>query len=146
MPDPVAIRPLEDTDIGEITTIDEKLGGRYRPDVWERRIGYYMRRDPEGSAVAVASGRVVGFMLGEVRAGEFGLEEPSGWIEVVGVDPDYRRSAVGRRLADALLENFRQRGARRVRTLVHEEMGEIARFFEALGFSPEPIRPLAKEL
>ena len=71
----------------------------YRPEVWERRIGYYLRRDPEASVVAEADGKVVGFMLGEVRSGEFGLEEPTGWIEVLGVDPGAPRQAVGRRMA-----------------------------------------------
>ena len=86
----VRIRPLDEMDIGAIVGIDEKITGRYRPEVWERRIGYYLRRDPEASVVAEADGRVVGFMLGEVRSGEFGLEEPTGWIEVLGVDPGIR--------------------------------------------------------
>ena len=142
----VTIRQLEDTDIGGIVALDEKISGRYRPDVWEMRIGYYMRRDPEASVIAEDDGRVVGFMLGEVRAGEFGLEEPTGWIEVLGVDPDYRGQAIGRRLAEDLLAHFRQRGAHKVRTLVDEEMGEIARFFTALGFRPAPLKPFVREL
>ncbi len=140
----VRIRALEDTDIGDITALDEKLGGKYRPEVWERRLGYYMRRDPDSSSVAEADGRVVGFMLGEVRSGEFGLEEPTGWIEVLGVDPDYRGSAVGRRLAERVLESFRARGATHVRTLVDEEMAGIGDFFVALGFEPAPMRPFVK--
>ena len=143
----VRIRALEDTDLGDITALDEKLGGSYRPEVWERRLGYYMRRDPEGSKVAEAGGRVVGFMLGEVRSGEFGLEEPTGWIEVLGVDPGFRGRAVGRKLAESLLEHFRRQGATSVRTLVDEEsMGEIAEFFSRLGFQPAPMRSFVKPL
>jgi ribosomal protein S18 acetylase RimI-like enzyme len=114
--------------------------------VWEDRATYYIRRDPEGCLVAESGGKVVGFMLGEVRSGEFGLEEPTGWIEVLGVDPDYRGQAIGRRLAEDLLAHFRQRGAHKVRTLVDEEMGEIARFFTALGFRPAPLKPFVREL
>ena len=55
----VLIRPLEDTDIGGITTLDEKIGGQYRPEVWESRIGYYLRRDPEALVVAESGGKVV---------------------------------------------------------------------------------------
>ncbi len=142
----VQIRILEDTDIDGVTSLDEKLGGRYRPEVWERRIGYYLRRDPEAPLVAEADGRVVGFMLGEVRAGEFGLEDPTGWIEVLGVDPDYRGRSIGRRLAERMLEHFRSRGAASVRTLVDEEMEEIAGFFGALGFEPSSLRPFVKRL
>src|SRR4029079_1770597 len=97
--------------------IDEKISGKYRPEVWENRILYYLRRDPESSVVAESGGRVVGFMLGEVRSGEFGLEEPTGWIEVLGVDPETRGGGIGRRLAEAMLLHFRTKGGTTVPTL-----------------------------
>lgn len=142
----VRIRPLEEVDIDGVVAIDEKIGGQYRPEVWEGRIGYYIRRDPEASLVAEVDGKLVGFMLGEVRSGEFGLEEPSGWIEVLGVDPDYQGRAIGRRLAEAMLESFRERGAKTVRTLVEADMEEIGRFFASLGFQQAPVTAFVKQL
>jgi ribosomal protein S18 acetylase RimI-like enzyme len=142
----VHVRPLDELDIDAITDIDEKIGGRYRPEVWETRIGYYLRRDPESSVVAEADGRVVGFMLGEVRSGEFGLDEPTGWIEVLGVDPAHRGQAIGRRMAEAMFGHFRELGARHVRTLVDGEMEEIGRFFGSLGFAPSRLRPFERPL
>lgn len=143
----VRIRTLQDFDLGGIVALDEKISGEYRPDVWEARLGYYMRRDPEGSFVAESDGKVVGFMLGEVRSGEFGLEEPTGWIEVLGVDPDSRGQAIGRQLADRLLDHFRGKGAKSVRTLVDEETMEgIAQFFTALDFTTASLRSYVKEL
>lgn len=140
----VRIRALEDTDLGGIVALDEKIGGRYRPEVWEDRLNYYYRRDPEACFVAESGGQVVGFMLGEMRGGEFGLEEPTGWIEVLGVDPERQGGGVGRRLADAMLEHFRDSGAVKVRTLVDEGMEGIADFFAALGFEPAPIQAFVK--
>jgi ribosomal protein S18 acetylase RimI-like enzyme len=142
----VRVRPADEMDISAIVGIDEKIGGHYRPEVWERRVGYYLRRDPEASVVAEADGRVVGFMLGEVRSGEFGIEEPTGWVEHLGVDPGFRGKAVGRQMLDAMLEHFRRRGARSVQTLVDEEMGEILSFFSALGFQPSTLRPFVRPL
>ena len=142
----LTIRVLEDTDLNGVTQLAEKLGGTYRPEVWEARVTYYQRRDPEAPVVAEADGRVVGFMLGEVRSGEFGLEEPTGWIEVMGVDPDYRGQSVGRQLAEHILEHFKRRGASTVRTLVDEREEGIAGFFTALGFEPAGLRPFAKRL
>ena len=146
MSEELKIRVLEDTDLSGVIELDEKILGDYRPEVWEDRIAYYQRRDPEAPVVAIADGRLVGFMLGEVRSGEFGLEEPTGWIEVMGVDPELRGQAVGRQLAERMLEHFRAKGATTVRTLVDESEEGIAGFFTALGFEPAGLRPFVKQL
>ena len=39
-------------DLGAVTAIDEKITGCYRPDEWERRVGYYLRRDPDAAEAA----------------------------------------------------------------------------------------------
>ena len=65
---------------------------------------------------------------------------------MLGVDPECRGQAVGRRLAERILQHFRGRGATTVRTLVDEEMGEIAGFFTALGFEPATLKPFVKTL
>lgn len=142
----LVIRTIDELDIEEIAGIDERIGGRYRPDVWEKRVFYYLRRDPEGSFVATAGGKVVGFMLGEVRSGEFGMEEPTGWVEVLGVDPGYQGRSAGRKLAQAMLDHFRDRGAQSVRTLVDDTMPQIERFFRSLGFEAAPVKALALDL
>jgi len=142
----VRIRPMDELDISDIVAIDEKISGEYRPDVWETRAAYYLRRDPDGSLVAEADGTVVGFMLGEVRSGEFGLDETTGWIDQLGVDPDFRGQAVGRRLAESMLDHFRSRQAVSVRTLVDEQMEGIRSFFTSLGFEPASLRPFVRKL
>ena len=141
----ITLRPVSELDIEPVCAIDEKLSGKDRPGEWERRISYYIRRDPELSLVAVEGSRVVGFMLGEVRAGEFGLEEPSGWIEVLGVDPECQGRSVGKRLLEGLLKGFKARGCKAVRTLVNDiGQKELLGFFEAGGFKPTPIRTLER--
>ncbi len=142
----IEIRSIDSVDVGEITDIDEKITGQYRPETWEVRISYYLRRDPDAAIAAVLDGTVVGFMLGEVRSGEFGLEEPTGWIEVLGVDPDHQKKAIGRQLAEAMLEYFKARDAQSVRTLVDDSMEDISGFFKSLGFEPAPLRPFVKKL
>jgi len=89
---------------------------------------------------------VVGFMLGEIRSFEFGLEEPTGWIEVLGVDPATRGRSVGRKLAEAMLDYFRTQGAHSVRTLVDEDRAELSGFFSSLGFEPASLRPFVRTL
>src|SRR5947208_11415111 len=103
----VRVRSLDELDIGGIVKIDERITGIYRPEVWEQRVGYYLRRDPESSQVAEVDGQVVGFMLGDLRAGEFGLEEPSGWIERFGIHPDYRGKDLGKQMFEAIRGHFK---------------------------------------
>lgn len=144
--DDIAIRNLDELAVEGIATLDEVISGRYRPEIWDQRAMYYLRRDPEGSFVAEAAGRIVGFMLGEVRAGEFGVEEPIGWIETLGVDPEFRGRAVGRRLAAAVLARFRNQGVTTVRTLINDDMPEVLAFFEALSFEPAAVKTLILRL
>jgi len=138
----VRIRSLSELDIAGIVAIDERLSGVYRPDVWERRIMYYLRRDPDASQVAEMGNKVVGFMLSDLRGGEFGLEETSGWIERFGVDPDFQGRSIGRRLFEAVVAHCRNRGATTVRTLVEKGDSELATFLRAVGFKDAPLKAL----
>ena len=140
------IRPVTELDIESICKIDERITGRYRPEVWEDRVMYYIRRDPDSSQVAQVGDKVVGFMLGEVRAGEFGLEEPTGWVEFFGVDPQAREKGVGRSLIEALLARFKTKGAQVARTMVRTEDRDIDAFIRRNGFTTAPVSALEKRL
>jgi len=142
----VRIRPLDELDLDGIVRVDEKLSGRYRPEVWEQRVMFYTRRDPGASQVAEADGRVVGFMLGDCRAGEFGLEAPGGWIERFGIDPDWRGRDLGRRMFEAMCAHFRAEGAGTVRTLVERDDAALVGFLEAIGFGPSPLTALERKI
>lgn len=144
--DDVRIRPMTELDIEGITRIDERITKQYRPEVWEQRVSYYIRRDAESSHVAEVNGSVAGFMMGEVRGGEFGLEEPTGWIEFFGVDPDVRGRDLGRKLIDALLAHFRDQGAHIARTMVASADTDIAGFLKAMQFTPAAVTALEKRL
>ena len=139
----IKLRPISELDIEPVSAIDEKITGKYHPEEWESRFSYYLRRDPELSLIAEADGKVVGFMLGDVRSGEFGLDEPSGWIEVLGVDPEVRGHSIGRMLLDGMIGNFKARGAHAVRTLVNEEtQAPLLGFFKKAQFGQTLIRTL----
>ena len=140
------IRPVTELDIEAICKIDERITGKYRPEVWEDRVVYYIRRDPDSSQVAEVGGKVVGFMLGEVRGGEFGLEEPTGWVEFFGVDPQAREKGVGRSLIEALFAGFKARGAHVARTMVAKTDTDIDAFIRAMGFAPAAVTAFEKRL
>jgi ribosomal protein S18 acetylase RimI-like enzyme len=142
----LTIRSLSELDLSDIVRIAEATRRVYEPDLWEDRVAYYLRRDPEGSVVAELEGRVVGFMLGDVRSGDFGIEEPSGWIEVIGIDPDQGGKGIGKALGEAILARYRARGVKSVRTMVDGSMPAVESFFRALGFEPDSLRSFVKRL
>jgi len=138
----IRIRPLSELDISRIVSIDERLTGVYRPEVWERRVGYYLRRDPESCPVAEFEVKVVGFMFSDVRGGEFGLEETTGWIERFGVDPDYQGRSIGRRLFEAVKTHMVQNEVITIRTLVDKNDSDLAAFLRAVGFDNASLQAL----
>ncbi len=138
----IRIRPLNELDISRIVAIDERLTNVYRPDVWERRVAYYLRRDPESCPVAEVGGKVVGFMFSDVRGGEFGLEETTGWIERFGVDPDFQGRSVGRRLFEAVQEQMTSRDVTMIRTLVDKKDSDLGSFLRAVGFQEAALQAL----
>jgi ribosomal protein S18 acetylase RimI-like enzyme len=95
---------------------------------------------------AEVNGKLAGFVLGEVRTWEFGSGERTGWIEVVGIDPEFWGLGIGRRLGEALLTEFKRRGVVRVRTLVDSYSGELIAYFRSLGFQILNMLPLEKQL
>jgi ribosomal protein S18 acetylase RimI-like enzyme len=140
------VRPLSELDLEAITRIDEKVTGQYRPELWEDRTAYCLRRNPDSCRIAELDGEVVGFMMGDIRGGEFGLDETSGWVERFGIDPEFKGHGIGRLLFDSLVEHFRSEGATRLRTLVDKSTPEASGFLRAVGFSNSNLEALEMTL
>jgi GNAT superfamily N-acetyltransferase len=133
----VVVRPVEPADVDAIVAIDERLSGQTRKDYWRRRLEIASLRPPWMSLAAETDNRVVGFLFGWVGESEFGIAEPTGWVDLLGVDPAYR----GRGVAGALLDRFvasgrELRALARVSTLVDLGQGDIREFFLRRGFQP----------
>ena len=149
----VRIRPLtrDDVDgivhivagIGRASALEEDEARSYLRETVERHID---RNEPLMNIAAELEGRLIGFVIGEVRAWEFGQREKTGWIKVLGVDPEFQGKGVGRKLGEALLGNFRASGIGSVRTLVNWYEGDLLTYFRTLGFSVLNMIPLETKL
>src|SRR5512134_1169666 len=94
------IRSVQPTDLEEIVRVDEKLTGQTRKDAWQARLEIAALRPPWTGLVAEADGHVVGYLFGWAGESEFGMTGPTGWIDLVGLDPRYRGLGVGRELVE----------------------------------------------
>ena len=143
----LTVRPLEASDLAAIVAIDERLTGSTRKDYWRTRFDIAQLRPPWMSSVAELDGRVVGFLFGWVGESEFGIAVPTGWIDLLGVDPAYR----GRHVAQALVERFARGGAelraiRKVATLIDLGQAGIREFFVGHGFRHGPMVQLERDV
>jgi GNAT superfamily N-acetyltransferase len=133
----VTVRPLEPSDVDAIVGIDEKLSGQTRKDYWRRRLEIASLRPPWMSVVAETDGRLVGFLFGWVGESEFGIPQPTGWVDLIGVDPAYRSRGVARDLLERFVQSGRElRALERVATLIDLGQVDVREFFLRLGFQP----------
>ena len=149
----VKIRPLSLDNIKDIVRIEKRIEGKLgiineeRMEYLKEATRYNIERsDPMMSLGAELDENIVGFIIGEIRIWEFGIGEKTGWIRILGVDPDFQRRGIGRKLGEALLEHFERRGIKRVRTMAEWYTGDLISFFKSLGFNMLNMIPLEKEL
>jgi GNAT superfamily N-acetyltransferase len=136
----IAVRPVEGTDLDAIVRIDEKLSGHTRKEYWRRRLELAGLRPPWMSLVAETDGRVAGFLFGWVGESEFGIAEPTAWLDLIGVDPPYRGRGVGQALVERFVQSARElRAIRKVATLIDLTQSDIREFFLRLGFRHGPM-------
>ncbi len=141
--DKVLIRTLTKKDVESILDIDSKITGAHRTSLDSEKIDYYLR-NPLVCWGAETRGKLIGFMLGDVRGWEFGASE-SGWIEIMGVDPAFQRRGVGRSMLNAMLDELKKKGVKTVR-VVARWYDPILNFFRAEGFQHGELLSVQKDL
>ncbi|MGQ9648451.1 MAG: GNAT family N-acetyltransferase [Thermodesulfobacteriota bacterium] len=129
------IRPIQKGDLEAVVAIDEKVLGEKRRDYWEKKLSMMNDKASQVSLVVEAQGQVLGFILGDVSGWEFGVPDTIGWIDTIGVDPDYQKKGLARALAQALIQKLKTMGVRTIYTLVSWNDWDLLQFFHAMGFT-----------
>jgi len=143
----VAVRAVRRGDLDQIVALDARVTGIEKRSYWQslyRRYGAGKHAERQ-FLVAESSGRVVGFVIGEVRDWEFG-SPPCGWVFGIDVHPDARLAGVGTNLLAAICAAFRRAGVRKVRTMLSRDNNLILSFFRSQGMMAGPFIPLEMEL
>jgi len=145
--DAVTVRPVRRGDLDQVIAIDATVTGLEKRRYWAsvyRRYGVGARGEQQ-FLVALAHGRVVGFVIGEVRDWEFG-SPPCGWVFAIDVDPQARLGGVGTRLLAAISAGFRRAGVRKLRTMLARDNTLILSFFRSQGMMAGPLISLEMDL
>ena len=132
------MRVLKASDLEAIVAIDEKVAKQNRREYYARKIATIT--DPERSIntsiVAEIDGKVVGFVMGDVYFGEFGIPETTATIDTLGVDPTIQNKGIASELLDQFMMNMKAAGVNKVYTLVNWDDFALEKFFSRHKFVP----------
>jgi ribosomal protein S18 acetylase RimI-like enzyme len=132
----VTVRDLLPGDLDDVARIDSVHTGRMGGEDWERTLRRFVGGDRADTSVGLAAtegDEVVGYLLGEIRAFEFG-SDPCGWVFAVGVESHHLRAGVASRLLAEASRRFAGAGITTMRTMVRRNDVPMQSFFRSAGF------------
>jgi len=144
----VRVRPLTRRDLAGVVRIDARHTGSSKRRYWQRVFTDFLGRPAVRGRVGLAAemeGELAGYLLGEVRAFEFG-SPPCGWVFAIGVSPARLRRGVASSLLAEASRRFRRTGVDRIRTMVQRTDIPVLSFFRASGFVGGPFLQLERDL
>ncbi len=143
----LSIRAAAPGDLDAVIALDAETSGLAKPDYWRTMFATFVP-DQGGERyllVADIEGQAVGFVVGEVRAWEFG-SPPCGWVFALGVSNTHREHHVGSRLMARIFQCFKSDDVTSVRTNVSRHDTLNLSFFRSLGMTAGPYVQLEMAL
>ncbi len=141
------LKAVEPPDLDALVRLNEKHSGQTRQEYRQRRLEISMLRPPWMSLVAETDGWLAAFLFGWVSESEFGFAEPTGCVDLIGVDSPYR----GRGVGHVPLQRFLGYGSElraidKVATLIDLGQADIPKFFARLGFRHGPMLQMERDV
>jgi ribosomal protein S18 acetylase RimI-like enzyme len=137
--DTIKIRLMYYDDFDAVVRIDEKIlkGSRleYYKHKFERLFdtGEFL---PTSLVAENEKETVIGFIMGELYIGEYGISKEGATVDTIGVDPDYRRKGVGKRLLNEFIDHLKELQVQKINTLVDNRDTQLVNYFNKNMFSP----------
>ena len=137
----VTIRDMEIDDVPSIYHLGERLFTSEESPILYRNwdpyeVTQYFTSDPEYCLVAEAGGRIVGFIVATTVEKEATAWKKYGYVAWIGVDEDFQRTHLARRLYRELEKRLREDGVRMMMADTAGDNMEAISFFKSMGFSP----------
>jgi len=145
----IKIRLMKADDFDAVVAIDEKIIKASRPEYYEVKFEkLFESKDylPASLVAEVEDGTVVGFVMGELYMGEYGIFQEEARLDTIGVDPDYQHKGIGEQLINEFMEHLRNVGVKIINTLVDWNDSKMIHFFSANQFSPSKTINLERSL
>lgn len=134
----IEIRSIKPADYEAVVAIDNVASEIPRPGFFKRKIELAAHKEDYliTSRVAIIDGKIVGFAMGDLYLGEFGIPEKTATIDAIGVHPDFQKLGVARSLMDDLKSTLKAAGVEKIITRVQWDDWTLMKFFASNGFEP----------
>lgn len=137
--DLVTVRLMRAGDLDAVVRIDAAKRGHSRRRYFELMLDRALHfTGLQISLVGELDGHVVGYLIGSLYYGEFGITEPTATIDAIAVEPSTRRQHVARAMFQQLRRNVGAIGATSIRTEVDWSESDLLAFLRSEGFTPAP--------
>ena len=145
----IKIRLMKADDFDAVVGIDAKILKASRPEYYEMKFEKLFKSKDYLPASLVAEkedGTVVGFIMGELYMGEYGIFQEAATLDTIGVDPDYQDKGFGEQLINEFMDHLKKLGVKKINTLVDWNHSRLIHFFSANQFSPSKTINLERRL
>jgi ribosomal protein S18 acetylase RimI-like enzyme len=144
---PISIRNAIASDLDAVISLDQYGSKEEKPAYWSNVFDHFVNLEKKDRLFLVAESNdvVVGFIVGEVRAWEFG-SPPCGWVFAIVVSPESREMGIGKDMFDEICYRLKQIGVATVRTMVDQDSKLTLSFFRSLGLRTGRYIELEKEI
>ena len=145
----INIRLMKADDFEAVVEIDKTILKASRPEYYKMKFEkLFQTKDylPASLVAEQEDGTVVGFVMGEIYMGEYGIFQEEATLDTIGVDPDYRNKGIGVELINEFMIHLRKLGVRKISTLVDLNDSKLIHFFSANQFSPSKTINLERSL
>ena len=143
------IRLMKADDFEAVVGIDEKVLKASRREYYELKFEKLFKSNdylPTSLVAESEDGTVVGFVMGELFMGEYGIVQTEATLDTIGVDPAHQHQGLGERLINEFMDHLRSLGVQKINTLVNWNDSELIHFFSANHFSPSKTINLERTL
>ena len=147
----IRVRPAIGHDRQSVVDLDALMTSISKPAYWADMFDQFVGQDGQHFLIAENASTIdgatefAGFIIGEVRAWEFG-SQPCGWILTILVSPKFQGQGVGEMLFQEISNRLEQDGVDTIRTMIARDDNLNMSFFRAQGMMAGPFIELEKSV
>ena len=135
----VKVRLMKSDDFDAVVRIDQDILKSSRADYYEHKFHKLFDSNdyiPTSLVAEDENGAVIGFIMGELYMGEYGIFRETATLDTIGVDPAHQREGIGKLLLNEFIDHLKSLNVEKISTLVSIDDFRMIPFLSASRFSP----------